>query len=378
MVLGLSEEAAKPYIVVLASQDQCKRIRKFFKKSTVQSIYQPPDPTLPCFEFLTYGRPPEKKSGEGEMEVLVPLSGKDPSTLPFTYCGTPILVRHSSGDEIRATLGGIIRVDNENGEFQLYGLTAGHVMQDDAGEVSLTSIDHGLSEESWSDSDSGSDLESDTETDCSNDMIMNADLLVVSKPVEQLPYQERHKDPWSSTSSRKLGSIRRFTVEASNEIEKGPIDGRKLNLDWALIELDHYAPNLLPSLSKTGDVLSLELRLPGPGARHGKGGKGVRALMISGSEGPKAGYISALPSRLLLNPGTGFVDAMIINLDEYKGLPSPPMLTSSFRPVLMHLQRLLMGIQGPGLSMSTRLKFTATLSLLMPSEVATLFPSRTQ
>ncbi|KAK8084872.1 hypothetical protein PG997_006143 [Apiospora hydei] len=303
MVLGSSQEVAKPYIVVLASQDQCKRVQNF--------------------EFLAYGRPPEKKGDEAEIEVLAPLGDNDPSILPFTYCGTPITVRHQSGYEARATLGGILRVDYENGEFQLYGLTAGHVIEGSGGENSSSSIDHedGSSGEPWSDSDSGSD--SDTETDCSSNLFMNADILATSKPVEQLPCQEPCTDPWYSPWSWRLGTIKTPSAKTSNESKNQLIDGPNRNLDWALIELDSYAPNLLPSMSKTGDVLSLELKPPSFCTDHDKKGHGVRALMISGSEGPKAGFISALPSRLLLSPGTGFVDAMIINLDECQGLFGP-------------------------------------------------------
>ncbi|KAK7942941.1 uncharacterized protein PG986_012054 [Apiospora aurea] len=324
MVLGSSQEVAKPYIVVLASQDQCKRIQNFFKKQAVRAIYQHLDSTLPSFEFLAYGRPPEKKGDEAVIEVLAPLGDNDPSILPFTYCGTPITVRHQSGYEARATLGGILRVDYENGEFQLYGLTAGHVIKGSGGENSSLSIDHEdeSSGEPWSDSDSGSD--SDTETDRSSNLFVNTDILATSKPVEPLSCQEPCTDPWSSPWSWRLGTIKTpSAAKTSNESKNQLVDGPNRNLDWALIELDSYAPNLLPSMSKTGDVLSLELKPPSFCTDHDKKGHGMRALMISGSEGPKAGFISALPSRLLLSPGTDFVDAMIINLDECQGLFGP-------------------------------------------------------
>ncbi|KAK8018055.1 hypothetical protein PG991_007245 [Apiospora marii] len=319
MVLGPSRAEAKPYMVILALQDQCKRIQKFVRKSTVRRIYQPPpdDPTTPYFELLVYGRPPERKNGEGEIVVYAPFADHDLSTLLFTYCGTPITIRHISGHEVRATLGGVIRVE-ENGITRLYGLTAGHVMEDNDGETSLPSIDdenerHG---ESWSDSDSCSD--SDTGTDYSGNILIEADLLLRSKPSKEPLHEEPPTDPWSPTQSRRLGSIQRLSAKAIRGSENSSNEGPIGNLDWALIDMDSYAPNRLPSPYKARDIPSFDLRAQLPSTELDKKGRSIRAVMISGSEGSISGTISPWPSRLLLSPGTGFVDAMIINLDKNK------------------------------------------------------------
>ncbi|KAL7953233.1 hypothetical protein V8C34DRAFT_66509 [Trichoderma compactum] len=52
-----------------------------------------------------------------------------------------------------------------------------------------------------------------------------------------------------------------------------------------------------------------------PSSSHGKR---QPVTLVSGSEGLKRGFLSALPSRLLLGPGRGFVDTLIPNLDSNK------------------------------------------------------------
>ncbi|KAK7992030.1 hypothetical protein PG988_000824 [Apiospora saccharicola] len=359
MVLGPSRAEAKPYMVILALQEQCKRIQKFLRKSSVRRIYHPADDSnTPCFEFLVYGRPPEhksgegetvayasfrdhdlsispftycdtpitvthgrppeQKSGEGEIVVYAPFRDHDLSISPFTYCGTPITVKHISGHEIRATLGGVIKVDGENGVTRLYGLTVGHVMEVNDAERSLSSIDYENERPSgsWSDSESSSD--SDTGTDYSGNLLIDADLLLPSKPSKEPLYEEPHIDPWSPIQSRRLGSIKRVFAKAPSRSENSPDEGPIRNLDWALIDMNNYAPNRLPSPSKTISLPTLDLKAQSPSEERDKKGKSIRATIISGSEGSKTGTISGLPSRLLLSPGTGFVDAMIINLDKHK------------------------------------------------------------
>ncbi|KAK7931730.1 hypothetical protein PG985_002442 [Apiospora marii] len=179
MVLGLSLAEAKPYIVVLAYREQCKRIHKFFKKETVRSLYQPSDPTLPYFEFLFHERPPEQKCSEEDIEVLGPLGDDGVCVSPFTYCGTPITARHPSGHDIRATLGGILKVEGKNGNFNLYGLTAGHVKKAGNDDTSLRPTEYGDSSSDGSSSYSDAGSISETETDYSSNLLINVDILEI-------------------------------------------------------------------------------------------------------------------------------------------------------------------------------------------------------
>ncbi|KAK6851074.1 hypothetical protein PG995_009659 [Apiospora arundinis] len=337
MALGPSRAEAKPHIVVFASQDHCKRIQKFFRRPTVRSIYKPSDPTIPCFGILVHGSSPEKKSNESEMEVLAPRCDFHSPYSLSTFCGTPIMVRHPSGHEIRATLGGILQVDDENGNCELYGLTAGHVLDDGEDESSLPSInlEDRRSDESWADADSDSDpgLDSDSETDSSSSMLINTDLLTAPKSDTQLPFEEPRVDPWSLLPPRRLGSVKKLDNQTSNGVETPTKVDAIRNLDWALIELDSYSPNRIPA---NPDSFKEGRELQAPCADD-KEGFGLRAIMISGSERIKAGSISGLPSRLLLSPGTGFVDARIINLYGGKGSLYPMVLDSSRIDRLTHI-----------------------------------------
>lgn len=57
--------------------------------------------------------------------------------------------------------------------------------------------------------------------------------------------------------------------------------------------------------------ISSELQMPPPVSEY----LGRRAVVvISGSKGPKKGYISPLPSRLLLHPGRKFINSLVVNL----------------------------------------------------------------
>ncbi|KAK8014737.1 hypothetical protein PG990_008033 [Apiospora arundinis] len=318
MALGPYEAEAKPYIVVFTSQDHCKRIQRYFRRPTVRSIYKPSDPTNPSFEILVHGSSPEKKSNESEIEVFAPYCSFHSHYSSSTFCGTPIMVRHPSGHEICATLGGILKVDDENGSCELYGLTAGHVLDDGDDELPLPSINHEdrRSAVSWAGSDSDSDpgLDSDTETDSSSSMLINTDLLTAPKNDTQLLHQEPHVDPWSLLPQQRLGSVKKLDNHTSSGVETPTKVDAIRNLDWALIELHKYIPNRIPA---NPDSFKEGRELQAPCADDKKD-FGLRAIMISGSERLKAGSISGLPSQLLLSPGTGFVDARIINLYDGK------------------------------------------------------------
>ncbi|RYP04108.1 hypothetical protein DL765_010307 [Monosporascus sp. GIB2] len=322
MVLGTSESEAKPYIVVLAPEDQCKRVRKFFDKSSVRTLCQPGDTTTPSFEVLVYGRPPEPKGADDNIDVLVPLINGSLGFTSDTYCGAPIIVRQPSGVEKRATFGGIVKAVSKNGGFKLYGLTAGHVVGDTDDDLSIQSATDTVAH---SDDLSISDSDSDSDTDGSVEEIQEAveDAELSDEPKKALALQDDSSTSWSSLELGILGNISKESPQVS------PGDGKDTtwipgeNFDWALVEMTSYKPNRLRPRSRTKDggshavaSTSGDLVMPPPLSDYIGVKKSV--VIMSGSEGPKRGHISALPSRLLLRPGRKFVNSLVVNLEEDK------------------------------------------------------------
>ncbi|RYP29976.1 hypothetical protein DL767_006459 [Monosporascus sp. MG133] len=322
MVLGTSKSEAKPYIVVLAPEDQCKRVRKFFDKSSVRALCQPGDETMPSFEVLVHGRPPEPKEGDDDIEVLVPLINGNLGFTSDTYCGAPIIVRQPSGVEKRATFGGIVKAVSENGDFKLYGLTAGHVVGDTDDDLSVQSATDTVAH---SDDLSISDSDSDSDTDGSVEEIQEAvEHIELSDEPEKAPaLQDDRSASWSSLELGNLGNISKESpqVSVSGGKDSTWISGE--NFDWVLIEMAKYKPNRLRPRSRAKDEgshavasISGDLVMPPP-LSHYIGIK-ISVVVISGSEGPKRGHISALPSRLLLYPGRKFVNSLVVNLEDNK------------------------------------------------------------
>ncbi|RYP82364.1 hypothetical protein DL769_001689 [Monosporascus sp. CRB-8-3] len=322
MVLGTSESEAKPYIVVLAPEDQCKRVRKFFDKTSVRALCQPEDDTMPSFEVLVYGRPPEPKEGDDDIDVLVPLINGNLGFTSDTYCGAPIIVRQPSGVEKRATFGGIVKAVSKNGDFKLYGLTAGHVVGDTDDDLSVQSITDTVA---YSDELSISDSDSDSDADGFVEEIQEAvvDAEFFDEPEKALALQDDGSASWSSLELGNLGNISKEGLQVSPGDGKGRTWISGENFDWALIEMTDYKPNRLRPRSRTEDegshaVASTtgDLVMPPPLSDYIGMKKSV--VVISGSEGPKRGHISALPSRLLLHPGRKFVNSLVVHLEDNK------------------------------------------------------------
>ncbi|KAI1839559.1 hypothetical protein JX266_014231 [Neoarthrinium moseri] len=310
MVLGETKPEAKPHIVVLGAQGQYKRLRKFFEKKSVQSLIKPSDDACPSFEYLIYEHPPDLKQAENDdFLVLAPVEVGDHSPVTQTLCGTPIIIRHPSSTETRATFGGIIKVIDDAGLFKLYGLTAGHVVEDKDDDAQSLLFESSSTEFDYlfpSDSDSESDL------DCETSSLINE--------MEGIP--ENTSDTklrigpgaWSSLKMDEIGAISRHSPQLCRAADRAVAS--MPTCDWALIEMLTYKPNQLPPRTQrtsdnihTTSVESNGLVMPTSNYK----GTEMPVAVISGSEGLKRGVISALPAKIMLGSCDKFVDAMIMN-----------------------------------------------------------------
>lgn len=320
MMLGETKSEAKPYIVVLSAEHQCKLVRKFFEKTTVRSLIEPSDKSLPSFEYVIHKHPPEPKQAEdNEIYVLAPVEDDVFAKGTGTLCGTPIIIQHPSASETRATLGGIIKVVNESGTSKLYGLTAGHVVRglNDGSQASSSSIKSTVSNYL-----ALSDSESDFDSDCESNFLEDANEELLSD--DQGTELWLNSGPWSSGLGE-IGAISRFSPQLGQGTARTAASAP--DYDWALIEMLVYKPNHLSaqSTSSSKDIRATSTEsniLMMPTSNYM--GTSIPVAVISGSEGLKRGMLSALPSKLTLGSSATFVDAMIIKLDAGKGKSSRP------------------------------------------------------
>ncbi|RSL52213.1 hypothetical protein CEP54_010998 [Fusarium duplospermum] len=131
MILGRNEDDAKPCIVAFCPEEQRKRVRKFFDKSSIKALCQPEDDALPSFDVFVLGRALEAKHANEDIGVFIPIVEGRQGYTDDTYCGAPIIIRSPSASDRRCTFGGIIKAVSSNGDTKLYGLTVGHVVLGD-------------------------------------------------------------------------------------------------------------------------------------------------------------------------------------------------------------------------------------------------------
>ncbi|KAF5009249.1 hypothetical protein FDECE_4542 [Fusarium decemcellulare] len=319
MILGRSEDDAKPYIVVLCPKQQSKRIKKFFDKTSVRKICQPDDDTSPSFEVLVVGWPPEPKASD-DVDVLIRIAGETEGYTAETYCGAPIIVRQPWGAERRCTLGGIIKTVSSDGGVKMYGLTVGHVLLDNSeDDVTLdTTSDEAELSDDWR--LELSESESEDEDDYASEDHPDEDLGMVEKLQLASVDGINRCESGASFKKAKIGCISRDYPPVTTDSKEV---GTKPFYDWALIDMCNFKSNLLRQRNfgsrevlKDGAFRSGELTVPE--TLPVNSGTRQSIFLMSGSEGPKRGSLSALPSRLLLGPGEEFVDTLILSLDGDK------------------------------------------------------------
>ncbi|KJZ68445.1 hypothetical protein HIM_12170 [Hirsutella minnesotensis 3608] len=314
MVLGHSESAAKPCIVVLCPDPQAKLVRKFFDKESIRTLCRPPDNEFPLFEVHVIGRPLEMKWAGDDIDVFIPLVQESQGHANGTYCGAPLTACLPSGARKRCTFGGILTTVSASGDTKLFGLTASHVLLDD-------------------DSDDWRSDGSATEIDASSDTVesqiscnilpytLGEDYTGLSQVAEMPQLNTTNDDgPWPSFGLSKIGSITQDTLPlgrstAGNGESKG-------YYDWALIDMLSYRPNRIqprqPSSSPAWDDGSLYPRDLVMGVLSSSTHQRHSVHLLTASEGPKRGFLSTLPSKVLLAPGRAFVNTFVVTLEDNK------------------------------------------------------------
>jgi len=133
MTVGNTIENAKPAIVIFTQGEESSSFERLLKQPLLRQLYQPDDSITPSFEVVVVGDPARKRRHLDEISAVFD-SDLARHLSSVTYCGARI--RLEAGGEgptptsVIATLGGVIKLNFEIGDFMLVGMTAGHVLED--------------------------------------------------------------------------------------------------------------------------------------------------------------------------------------------------------------------------------------------------------
>lgn len=339
LVIGKDVSDAKDCLVVFCSTAQYKRIKRFFENHKgAKALCEPPDLSAPFFRVIISPRPLNLTVGEEHNRLqhnlavssnsATKVSDSEPnrdriaSPSPIevycspaqlsqeTLCGAPIRFVNGLGGVLHGTFGGIIKVVQSDGDFQLYGLTASHGFVD--WQPSSVSSDSGLAtDEMYFDEETRrliqlehSDGMGDEICSEGEDNEQEHQRSLIRADVDRVSISE-----WSFVESQKLGNILNMFKDYT--------DWKDQYLDWALFTLDPtvYRPNLFFS-----EATARKFQLT---AASGKSlpETGCHPVVIMGrpSQGSKSGSLSTMPTRVLLAPGKGFVDVYTLSLDTGSG-----------------------------------------------------------
>lgn len=338
MVLGRTEADAKPWIVALCHEDRVKRVQRFFDKSYVKEICRPQDRTIPSFEVTVIGQAPRTRSGgaiDVHMDMLSSTAGAR-----STCCGT--LVKLSREDEHRlGTLGGLIKVTSISGEYTLYGMVAGHLVEemelagsDPTNWTSPSGLEKVLaSSEEDSDWDSAEEAEEDSDWDSAeeaeeeNDMISDTpvpcNLQTHHAPLRKnSTLQEAFRSPNKQGSEKhEWQPIGQVFTGASAAARASHFSVNQRVRDWSLVSFSSefdLKPNMLNDKSKVSKAADLKVPLKSITTSSAA----LAVVVSSGAQGLLPGTLSPLPCSYWSGFGNKFVRAISFSLGEGAGKPS--------------------------------------------------------
>ena len=300
------EDSTRPSLAIFCHNvnGAHKRIRRFLQKPRAKELYWPQVDSLPQLDVHVFG-PPNTLSGE----VFAEMSIHELESMEYTFCGTQILL----GDEdsqvkCRATMGGILQIEDLDGTYEFVGFTAAH------GAYNISTYDEAQSDDddtmSISDT-STSSLESLSGPDVNYQVpVSKGKSAARNARIEvPMPLHETDSDIWHSSTT---SAIRKPLIYSALGSDQGP-EFR----DWALFpfptEKVGPKPNRLLNQWPAPFLRSPELLHQ----MIGVGGHPV--TIITGSFGLVQARLSNCLSRLLLPPGRSFVRTYTLELDDTSG-----------------------------------------------------------
>ncbi|XXH00873.1 hypothetical protein Hte_007224 [Hypoxylon texense] len=308
VMMGTSEDDARPYIVIFCESSLKNLVQGFIKQDVIANLCQPGDLGVPSFEVVVHGNAPRLRLGESDINVVADTTCVFGRYRENTLCGVPISFQLPNGQRHHATFGGIIKVMTVSGDIELLGMTAGHVLhqRDAVGAAPY---------------DGKAPLEDEQSDDLLEQFPVHGDDIQSSVIYEDDDGIEVDIEPLttSGTSADTLDAGSRWefkhTTVLGNVIDATGGIGRssKQNYDWALFRLTTYAMNYARTSRGRKELRTLSQRKPGASGR-----RPIR--MLSGSKGRRRGTLLPEPGRILLEGGEEFIDSFMITISGKSGI----------------------------------------------------------
>jgi len=287
LVLGQTEDVAKPWIVVLCPKNAKSKVKHFLQKEFVRNMCQGSLCQIK-FDTAVCGRPLKPTEGETLDPVFVEEGYMDTAAVAWT----PQIKVIQSDTVHYATIGGFVCVVDAHGKKSFYALTVGHILPSNElyGEDSQNLCD---------DEDGSSDSDSDSDS-CEDQFVALSDAKSNDEFQERL---DSHDEPSEGANE---------VVDAPNWLYLGNMaeasySSRAQDRDWALVELTaiHNGQLNIPQAQPTG------LRLPA----HPIDGSNA----VIRNRSMTQCHISKLPARAILPSGRKFVDVHVLHLQGSGG-----------------------------------------------------------
>jgi hypothetical protein len=300
-VLGETESSAEPWVFIQCDKVVAGKVSNFFKQSFVKSDFKPekPDAYTPYFQICVCPFPPKLYAGTERSAIGI--SG-DPGELHWVYCenslehtatscgmGIQICGASTPGMVRNATLGGLVKVLNEKGKFDVFGITAAHILDQLQSDEDEENVDHqGECDDDLDGnfSDDGDLYELDSSPFSSQ----------ISKDVKQST-GTGHSNEWGFQS--RIGYVHKTSNDNSPD---------ERNLDWALIAIRDqflYKPNIIHDYQDITKIVKSGTT------------RGERPVVFSTSSTYEGfGTLAGSWSYLMLAPGKSLIRTYLLTLTE--------------------------------------------------------------
>lgn len=298
VVLGTTEVDAKPRLVVLCQKKSYRIVTKFFDLPEIKQIYQPNDNILQPFEVVIIPRPPQLKTTSPEIDVYI--GHESPDTPLLTLCGSVIKIQ--IGDKSRVTtLGGLIKATEVDGSSSVYGMIAGHSIE----ELFTTGSESG---KSGNESDETYDNEPDDDVTNQCTQLVNHPAWTFNDAGSDLSVTRTQSYDLDSHTWSRIGGI-------------ALIEGSELSspFDWGLVKIDakdFIKGNLIVHRIDEVKLHKGDLIMP---PMPGNIPETRKAIMISGIQGAKRGVFSSRLSYAILSRAGGFIGTHMFSMDDNSG-----------------------------------------------------------
>jgi hypothetical protein len=300
-VIGTTESNASTRLVLYCPPKYYKLASKFFKTLDAKELCESKDRTLPRLEGFVI--PCTQKAISEKLDIDV-CASQAITSAQSTLCGIPIQFintsqESSSGAIRRSTLGGVIKVVHKNGDLSLYGLMAGHGVEECQSALSDQSTAQIDDNENSDESDDDSDDEGPS-----------------WPPLEEFEQQsidlKDSNQAWNFSDGNLLGQV----IDSTRLLPPTP-SNKIPSHDWALVDLESPKPNELCATDQYGVLQRHPLLVASRPSFND--GLSDPVTLISGSHGPRIGELSRHPTRILIGSSEKFVKAFILSLKEGTG-----------------------------------------------------------